>query len=183
RFSLGSRLGRRSALRVTVGTYRLLARTLRLKCSQIPRAFGACPFVFCACPLAFRACAFALPPLALVVRADRFEERNIPLLLRLPSLPRCSDKTRQKCKQSCQCGADGEAVTPHKLASPVSKRVGTRSHRLMIKIAAQILAERGCRRIALGGPLLQCLGHDVVEIAAQGPRELMRDGTACMRGP
>ena len=67
------------------------------------------------------------------------------------------------------------------LRNRYAARIGSRGDRLVIEIAAQVVSERGRIGVPLGGRLLQRLGEDVVEVAAQRARQFVRRGRACSR--
>lgn len=55
----------------------------------------------------------------------------------------------------------------HELANTITRRVATRRDRLLTKKAPNILAELGCRRVALFRLSLHGLDDDSIEIAAK----------------
>ena len=95
-----------------------------------------------------------------------FDLRHAPLLGQHARLPRRDDAERRKARHDDRRRGDGNRVTPDELRQAVSCAVRTREHRQPLEPAAQIVAQRVDRRVALGRALLERLEDNRVEVAA-----------------
>ena len=68
-------------------------------------------------------------------------------------------------------GRHAERMTPDEAGRTVADRIRPRADRFVTQVAPEIVGEGGHRRVTLGGVLLERLGDDRVEVAAQGSLE------------
>ena len=110
-------------------------------------------------------------------RVAAIEQRQGPIalvarLVRLPERPGEPGADRRR-----PASAPAPTLTRLRrvnLAARYPKHVGAGAHRLVGEVAAKVLGERIDGRVALGRALLQRLGDDIVQVAAQQPLQLFR---------
>ena len=118
---------------------------------------------------------------ALAPRRRRLAHRQLALLLGPVRLPDRADEPGDDRHEREAARSDRAAMAPHEARRTVGQGVGPGAHRFVRGPAAQVLGERIDRLIALARRLLQRLGHDVLEIAAELALQPQRGGVA-LRG-
>ena len=113
------------------------------------------------------------------------EKRTIALTRRLDRLPDRDTRRPTIGQEHDRRRADRQLVADHELPRAVPERIGARADGPVVQVAPQVVGEGLDRRIALGGPLLERLEHDVVEVAAQRARSCCggRAAAACSASP
>ena len=128
--------------------------------------------------------------------ATELTQREVALLVRPPALGglerRRARRTARLRQRAGETGRHGEGderggreaprIAAHELPQPVGERVGAGEDRLLAEVAAQVFGERGDRRVALLGALLEGLGDDGVEVAPELAPQALGRRRALSRG-
>ncbi len=105
--------------------------------------------------------------------AGRQSDRPIPLLSRVTSLPHGHQRTAYDRQQSERANADGHSVSRDESAEVIPVTVRARADRNPVEMIEDVLLECINRKVALLWPLLERLEDDGVQVAGQGPAQLV----------
>ena len=115
-----------------------------------------------------------------LLRPRELGHGQVALARRGPRLPHGPGQAGHQRDQHDGGQGQGQPVAPRELRRPVAQAVGPGADGLVVQEAPQVVGQGGGRGVALAGVLLEGLGRDGVEVAAQrAPQPLGRGAQAC----